>query len=159
MTDQTCARCHSRFDGQLCQTLRAHRLLRKAFEVGGQELQEKVQDVLFYTYFTEGKDISDLEYLTELADTAGVLTKDQVRRALHCFVRPDDALHDPQALEFFKSDEYRTEVEHMANEARKKGVTGVPFTIINGKWAVSGGQTSDVYTQVGARDCLWSVAS
>ncbi|OJT07199.1 hypothetical protein TRAPUB_1929 [Trametes pubescens] len=119
-----------RFDGQLCQTIRAHRLLRKAFEVGGQELQEKVQDVLFYTYFTEGKDVSDLEYLTDLADTAGVLTKDQ-------------------ALEFFKSDEYRTEVEHMANEARKKGVTGVPFTIINGKWAVSGGQTSDVYTQDG----------
>ncbi|EIW57443.1 thioredoxin-like protein [Trametes versicolor FP-101664 SS1] len=118
-----------RFDGQLCQTLRAHRLLRKAFEVGGQELQEKVQDVLFYTYFTEGKDISDLDYLTELADASGVLTKDQ-------------------ALEFFKSDEYRTEVEHMANEARKKGVTGVPFTIINGKWAVSGGQTSDVYTQI-----------
>lgn len=46
----------------------------------------------------------------------------------------------------------------MANDARKKGVTGVPFTVINGKWAVSGGQTSDVYTQVGTRICAWSVA-
>ena len=36
----------------------------------------------------------------------------------------------------------------MAMEARKKGVTGVPFTIINGRWAVSGGQTSEVYGQV-----------
>ena len=54
----------------------------------------------------------------------------------------------PQAVEFFKSDEYRAEIEQMANEARKKGVSGVPFTIINGRWAVSGGQTADVYTQV-----------
>ena len=54
----------------------------------------------------------------------------------------------PQAVEFFKSDEYRAEIEQMANEARKKGVSGVPFPIINGRWAVSGGQTADVYTQV-----------
>lgn len=46
--------------------------------------------MLFYTYFTEGKDISDLDYLTELADTAGVLTKDQVRRAPHCLMGPND---------------------------------------------------------------------
>lgn len=68
-------------------------------------------------------------------------------------MRPDDVSTLLQALEFLKSDEYRTEVEHMANEARKKGVTGVPFTIINGKWAVSGGQTSDVYTQVRTNKC------
>lgn len=36
----------------------------------------------------------------------------------------------------------------MMTEARKKGISGVPFVIIDGKWAVSGGQTADVYTQV-----------
>ena len=40
----------------------------------------------------------------------------------------------------------------MAVEARKKGVTGVPFTIINGRWAVSGGQTAETYAQVRRRD-------
>lgn len=39
----------------------------------------------------------------------------------------------------------------MAAEARRKGVTGVPFSIINGRWAVSGGQTAEVYGQVSCR--------
>ncbi|KAH9856593.1 thioredoxin-like protein [Lenzites betulinus] len=117
------------FEGELCQTIRAHRLVRKAFDVGGQELQDKLLESLFFTYFTEGKSISDYDYLSDLAESEGVMTKDE-------------------ALEFLKSDEYREEIESMANEARKKGVTGVPFTIINGKWAVSGGQTSDVYVQI-----------
>ncbi|KAI9057267.1 thioredoxin-like protein [Trametes sanguinea] len=117
------------WEGWVCQTIRAHRLLRKAFTLGGQELQEKLLDALFFAYFTEGKNIADIHFLAELADGVGLLTKDQ-------------------AIEFLKSDEYRAEVEQMANEARKKGVTGVPFTIINGRWAVSGGQTADVYTQI-----------
>ncbi|KAI0671429.1 thioredoxin-like protein [Trametes maxima] len=117
------------FEGWNCQTIRAHRLLRKAYVKGGQELQEKLLDALYYAYFTEGKNVADVDFLAELADTAGVLTKDQV-------------------VEFLKGDEYRAEVEQMANEARKKGITGVPFTVINGRWAVSGGQTSDVYTQI-----------
>lgn len=36
----------------------------------------------------------------------------------------------------------------MMTEARRKGVNGVPFVVIDGKWAVSGGQTAEVYTQV-----------
>ncbi|CDO74983.1 hypothetical protein BN946_scf184945.g55 [Trametes cinnabarina] len=120
---------NSGWEGWVCQTIRAHRLLMKAFVVGGQELQEKLLDALFYAYFTEGKNIADIHFLAELADGVGLLSKDQV-------------------IEFLKSDEYRAEVEQMANEARKKGVTGVPFTIINGRWAVSGGQTADVYTQI-----------
>jgi hypothetical protein len=34
------------------------------------------------------------------------------------------------------------------NDARMHGVTGVPFVVINGKWAISGAQTADVYYQV-----------
>ncbi|KAI0326619.1 thioredoxin-like protein [Cubamyces sp. BRFM 1775] len=117
------------FEGWLCQTIRAHRLLRKAYMVGGQELQEKVLEAIFYAYFTEGKNIADIHFLGELAEDTGVFSKDE-------------------AVEFLKSDEYRAEIEQMANEARKKGVSGVPFTIINGRWAVSGGQTADVYTQI-----------
>ena len=43
------------------------------------------------------------------------------------------------------------EVETMMTEARRKGVNGVPFVVIDGKWAVSGGQTAEVYTQVSSR--------
>lgn len=53
-----------------------------------------------------------------------------------------------QAVEFLNSNEYQEEVETQATDARRKGVTGVPFTVINGRWAVSGGQSAEVYAQV-----------
>lgn len=46
------------------------------------------------------------------------------------------------------SDECLAKVNHQVAEARAKGVTGVPFTIIDGKWAVSGGQSAPVYVKV-----------
>jgi len=49
---------------------------------------------------------------------------------------------------FLESDELEKEVNTMCDEARSKGITGVPMTIIDGKWAVSGGQSSDVFIQV-----------
>ena len=36
----------------------------------------------------------------------------------------------------------------MCDDARSKGITGVPVIIIDGKWAISGGQPSDVFIQV-----------
>jgi DSBA-like thioredoxin domain len=47
-----------------------------------------------------------------------------------------------------KSDECLAKVNHQVAEARAKGVTGVPFTIIDGKWAVSGGQSAPVFVKV-----------
>ena len=47
-----------------------------------------------------------------------------------------------------KSDECLAKVNNQVAEARAKGVTGVPFTIIDGKWAVSGGQTAPVLVKV-----------
>ena len=52
-----------------------------------------------------------------------------------------------QTVAFLESDDCLEEVESMSAEARKKGVTGVPFVIIDGRWAVIGGQSADVYTQ------------
>jgi len=53
-----------------------------------------------------------------------------------------------QALTFFQTDELEAEVNKVADAARAKGITGVPITVIDGKWAVSGGQSSDVFVQV-----------
>lgn len=47
-----------------------------------------------------------------------------------------------------KSDECLAKVNHQVAEARAKGVSGVPFTIIDGKWAVSGGQTAPIFVKV-----------
>jgi hypothetical protein len=53
-----------------------------------------------------------------------------------------------QAIAFLKSDELEDEVNSMCDEARAKGITGVPLVVIDGKWAVSGGQSSEVFVQV-----------
>lgn len=53
-----------------------------------------------------------------------------------------------QALKFLASDEGEKEVLDMIADTARKGITGVPFTIIDGKWAVSGGQTTEVFCQV-----------
>jgi predicted DsbA family dithiol-disulfide isomerase len=60
-----------------------------------------------------------------------------------------------QAVAFLESDELEKEVDTMCDEARSKGITGVPMTIIDGKWAISGGQSSDVFIQVRTYDKLW----
>jgi predicted DsbA family dithiol-disulfide isomerase len=51
-----------------------------------------------------------------------------------------------------KSDECLEKVNRQVAEAREKGVTGVPFTIIDGKWAVSGAQSAPVFVKVRNRD-------
>lgn len=42
----------------------------------------------------------------------------------------------------------KKEVMEGIQDARDMGVTGVPFTVINDKWAISGGQPSEVFYQV-----------
>ena len=139
---------HSSLDGWVCQTIRAHRLSRKAFELGGQEMQEKFMDLLYTAYFTEGKNIGDYDLLAELASQAGIMAKEKVRPMIVLSRARMTPYASTQVPDFLDSPELQEEVEQMAMDARKKGVTGVPFTIINGRWAVSGGQTSETYAQV-----------
>jgi predicted DsbA family dithiol-disulfide isomerase len=58
-----------------------------------------------------------------------------------------------KAVSFLKSDEMEQEINEMCEKARDMGIKGVPLTIIDGKWALSGGQSSDVFVQV----CLPSI--
>ena len=37
-------------------------------------------DAIFHAYFTEGKNIGDYEVLGELAEQAGIMSKEKVRR-------------------------------------------------------------------------------
>jgi len=54
----------------------------------------------------------------------------------------------PQAVAYLTSDEDTQAVEDQIEVARKGGISGVPVVIIDGKWAITGGQTRDVYLQV-----------
>ncbi|EKM78590.1 hypothetical protein AGABI1DRAFT_114213 [Agaricus bisporus var. burnettii JB137-S8] len=117
------------FNGLVGQTTGAHRLCFKAAQVGGQELQLKLITALFEAHLIHDKDTSDVNVLADTADSVGVMTRDE-------------------ALEFLETDEFDAEVKKIADAARTKGISGVPITIIDGKWAVSGGQSADVFIQI-----------
>lgn len=144
---------HSKYlDGIITQTTLAHRLLLKAWKLGGQQKQQALLTVLFKGYFEELVNIGDTDVLADAAVRAGLFSRDEVRLFLHYFSSCGGLLTEvlamTQAVSFLESDECLDEVETMMTEARRKGVNGVPFVVIDGKWAVSGGQTAEVYTQV-----------
>jgi len=117
------------FRGVMSQTTRAHRLCQKAYKMDGQKLQLPLLIAIFKASMEDGKDIADFNVLAELAEQTNVMSKQE-------------------AIAFLESDELEKEVTTMCAEARTKGITGVPMTIIDGRWAVSGGQSSDVFIQI-----------
>lgn len=105
-------------------TFRAHRLLHLAKSEGRQlEAEER----LFDAYFTEGRNVDDLETLVTLGTEIGV-DAETVRAAL-------------------ASDAFDDDVRRELAEARQLGVSGVPFFVFDQKYAVSGAQGSDLLLQ------------
>jgi predicted DsbA family dithiol-disulfide isomerase len=105
-------------------TADAHRVILFAAERGDEWL---VVDRLFRAHFAEGRDIGDAETLVELAANVG-LDAAEVRRHL-------------------ASDEKRDAVVRSQRMAEELGITGVPFFVFAGRYAVSGAQPEDVLTR------------
>ncbi|ANB61922.1 DsbA family oxidoreductase [Anoxybacteroides amylolyticum] len=112
-------------------TFDAHRLAQYAKEKG--KLDEVVER-LFYAYFTESKRISDRDVLLVIAESVGLDRQeteamlDGGRYAEH--VREDEAI------------------------AAQLGVRGVPFFVLNQKYAISGAQPVEVFRQ--ALEKVWT---
>ncbi len=105
-------------------TFKAHRLAKYAESVGkGAEMSER----LLRAYFSESKQIGLADVLVELAVEVG-LDKQAV----------EDILNDGSF-----ADEVLTDIE----QASQIGVRGVPFFVINGKYAISGAQPGEVFEQ------------
>lgn len=109
-------------------TMSAHKLTHFAAKHG---LQDAIEEALFKAYFTEGKNIGDIETLLSIASDLG-LDKDEAKKALH------DSL-------------YAAEVQKDIEEAQLLGVRGVPFFVFNRQYAVSGAQPSDVFSDILAK--------
>jgi len=75
---------------------------------------------IFKAYFTDGKDIGDIEVLTALAGEAGLDTK-----KTHAFLASDEGV---------------TEIDRMEKEGRARGIQGVPFITI-GNEEIHGAET------------------
>jgi len=116
------------FKGLVSQSTKAHRLSRKAYLIGGQDKQLPFLCAVFRAYLEEGKDVADLNVLSTIAEETGVMSKQE-------------------AIDFLNSRELFDEVNTMCEQARSK-LTGVPMTIIDGKWCVQGGQSSEVFIQI-----------
>ncbi|WP_334129151.1 DsbA family oxidoreductase [Sneathiella sp.] len=106
-------------------TLNSHRLIRWAHTAG---CQDEVVEILFRRYFLEGEDIGDAEVLVATAREAG-MDADLVAELL-----AKDA----------DKDLIRTE----DSRVREMGISGVPFFIIDGRYALSGAQDPDVFHSV-----------
>jgi len=116
-------------DGVVAPSTLAHRLAVKAYQVGGQEMQGKFNDILFNASFAEGKDISDVELLSDAAEKVGLMNK-------------------AEAITFLQDTDCKTCVDKMMDAARASGVNGVPSVIIDGKWALNGVQSTECYLQI-----------
>jgi predicted DsbA family dithiol-disulfide isomerase len=117
------------YGGRLSNTTDSHRVLEKAYELAGQDGQLKAVELLFKRYFEEEKDLGDPELL------AGVLAE-------------ADLLPWDQALAFVKSNELRDEVQKGFVRAQESGISGVPYTVLDGKYAVSGAQEVSTFSNV-----------
>jgi predicted DsbA family dithiol-disulfide isomerase len=107
-------------------TFDAHRLIHLASNHGK---QDEAEEALFAAYFTEGKNISDLDTLVEIGTKKLGLDETEIRQMLTGMELTDEV----------RKDEY---------EAQVLGVKGVPFFVINRKYAVSGAQPTEVFKEV-----------
>ncbi|HHU06935.1 MAG TPA: DsbA family oxidoreductase, partial [Clostridiaceae bacterium] len=106
-------------------TLDAHRLHKFAQTKGlGEEMAER----LLSAYFTESEFLGSKETLVRLAGDVG-LDKAEVEAVLN------------------DQDAFRKDVKDDQQDARNLGVRGVPFFVLNGKYAISGAQPLEVFVR------------
>ncbi|WP_370630087.1 DsbA family oxidoreductase [Fictibacillus sp. 18YEL24] len=108
----------------LTNTFDAHRLTMYAKKEG--KMQEMTERIL-YAFFTESKHIGNHETLADLAEDVG--------------------LNREAVLQMLSSDEMADEVRADEETAKAYGVTGVPFYLIDKKYALTGAQPTDVFVQ------------
>lgn len=118
------------YGGNVRNTFTSHRLVEKAYKEGGEGLQRAFIEAIFKGYFEEQKDIGDHDYLTTTAVQVGVFDNKQ------------------EAIDFLEGDQLKGEVCADVRKAQSMGVSGVPFTVINNKYAVSGAQEPEAFLQI-----------
>jgi predicted DsbA family dithiol-disulfide isomerase len=90
-------------------------------------LGDEAEEALFKAYFTEGKNIADHTILAELGTSIG-LDKAEVEHTL-------------------AGNKYAVNVQQDIAQAQQIGVRGVPFFVMDDKYAVSGAQAVTTFLQ------------
>ena len=105
-------------------TLQAHRLMAYGERMGR---EDEVAEALFEAYFQKGEVLADITVLADIGARAGLDRADLER--------------------YLASDEDREAIAGADLDARRAGISGVPFFIFNGKVAVSGAQEPEALLQ------------
>ncbi len=108
----------------LTNTFDAHRLTMYAKHKG---LMKEMTERILHAYFTESKHIGEHKTLAELAVEVG-LNREDVEKML-------------------ASDDMSDVVRADEQTAKQYGVTGVPFFLINKKYALTGAQPTETFVQ------------
>lgn len=108
----------------IASSLRAHKLIQFAKTKG---LGDQIEERLFHAYFTEGKNIADLGTLTHIGKEIG--------------------LDETELKTAFTDEKYAALVNQDIQEAREVGVQGVPFFVLDRKYAVSGAQPAQAFLE------------
>lgn len=101
---------------------KAHQLIQFAKT---KNLGDQIEERLFKAFFTEGKNIADIETLTQLGVDVG-LEKDELQAA-------------------FTDDQYRYQMSQDIQEGQQLGMRGVPFFVFDRKYGISGAQPSEAF--------------
>ncbi len=109
----------------------AHRLIQLAKQHG---LGDAAEERLFLAYFTEGRDTSDHATLLELGTEIGIPTAD--------------------VQQMLASSQYAEAVSQDIYEAQQVGARGVPFFVLDRRYAVSGAQQPETF--LSALDTAWT---
>ena len=100
-------------DKMVRQTTPAHRVIEKAWEIGGWEVQSRVADALYKAFNEDGLDVGDPETLAKVSSSA------------------EGFLPYEEALAFVKSDELAYEVDKALEKTRYEGIDSVPTYILD----------------------------
>ena len=112
-------------------TFDSHRLTHYATKQGkGAEMTER----LLRAYFTDSLNLGDRSVLAQLAVEIG--------------------LNEQETLHMLETEDYADQVNGDIEEGQRLGVTGVPFFVINNKYAISGAQPGPVFMEV--LDTVWA---
>ncbi|MCB9195675.1 MAG: DsbA family oxidoreductase [Flavobacteriales bacterium] len=102
---------------------KAHQIIQMAKQ---HQLGDQAEEVFFKAYFTDGKNLGNTETLVELAQEIGLSAE--------------------QAQEALTNNRFRSLVTNDIQEAAQIGVRGVPFFVLDQKYAISGAQPVGVFS-------------
>ena len=107
-------------------TVNSHRLIQYAKIQNGNDAL--VVEKLYVAYFLESRNIGDINVLEDIAIASGL---------------------DGEAFaRYIRSDDDRSYILEQDEAIRRQGITGVPCFIVEGKYAVSGAQSPEIFHQI-----------